>query len=173
MPVKLKSPFFESMIAMPTVAEEGCLINVIAAPIFAPGSGCSVFFYNSEKQASSFKGYTAFSIVTNLTNSKPKYNMILPVFLTFSVFETRNKINPITKSIKKNFHLSVAIICLLTVVIMFATRIISIACLKLSITEFTNTMVITITADEESNNMVSINPTKILLNVLEANFIIH
>ena len=56
--------------------------------------------------------------------------MILPVFLTFSVFETRNKINPITKSIKKNFQLSVAIICLLTVVPMFAPRIIPIACLN-------------------------------------------
>ena len=88
---------------MPTVDEDGCVINVIAAPIFAPGSGCSVFFYNSEKQASSFKGSTEFSIVNNLTNSKPKYDMILPVFLTFSVFETRNKIIPITRSIEKIF----------------------------------------------------------------------
>ena len=110
MPAKLKSPFFASMIGMPTVDEEGCVINVIAAPIFAPGSGYSVFFYNSEKQASSFKGYTAFSNVTNLTNSKPKYNMILPVFLTFSVFETRNKINPITRSIGKKFPISITII---------------------------------------------------------------
>ena len=122
MSAKLKSPFFESMIAMPTVDEEGCLINVIAAPIIAPGSGYSVFFYNSEKQASSFKGSTEFSIVNNLTNSKPKYNMILPVFLTFSVIETRKKINSITKSIKKNFHLSSAIICLLTVVLNVCTE---------------------------------------------------
>ena len=56
---------------------------------------------------------------------------------------------------------------------MFAPRIIPIACLKLGITEFTNTMVRTITADEESNSVVSINPTKILLNVLKVNFIIH
>ena len=116
MPAKLKSPFFASMIGMPTVDEEGCVINVIAAPINAPGNGSSVFFYHSEKQASSFKGSTAFSTVNNPKNSKPKYNMILSVFFTFSVFETSIKINPITKSIKKNFHLSIAIICLLTVV---------------------------------------------------------
>ena len=110
MPAKLKIPFFGSMIGMPTVDEEGCVINVIAAPINSPGSGYSVFFYNSEKQASSFKGSTEFSIVNNLTNSKPKYNMILPEFLTFSVFETSNKINPITRSIGKNFPISIAII---------------------------------------------------------------
>ena len=49
MPAKLKSPFFGSMIGMPTVDEEGCVINVIAAPINAPGNGYSVFFYHSEK----------------------------------------------------------------------------------------------------------------------------
>jgi branched-subunit amino acid transport protein len=47
------------------------------------------------------------------------------------------------------------------------------ACLKESIFEFTNTMVMIITADDESNKAVTINPTTTLLNVLEVNLSIQ
>jgi len=47
------------------------------------------------------------------------------------------------------------------------------ACLKVKMFELTNTIVIIITAEDESNKMVAIVPTIKLLKVLEVNFIIQ
>jgi hypothetical protein len=59
------------------------------------------------------------------------------------------------------------------VVPMLAPRTIPIACLKVRILELTNTIVMMITADDESSSAVTTNPTRMLEKVLRVNCMIH
>jgi len=93
--------------------------------------------------------------------------------LIVSDLAIRSKTNPINNNTGENLPISVAIIWLLIVVPILAPNTIPIACLKVNICELTNTIVIIITAEEESNKVVTIIPTNKLLNELDVNLFIQ